>query len=82
VVNDYCYGGIPFKPELPKQINLSLQPRNLFDKALLTAPEKRNFVAFVSGFCFGGKGGSVEAQNALYALQNFIRGEHPSEQWN
>jgi hypothetical protein len=82
LVDDFCYAGIPFKPELPRHIKIGLKPRQLFDSDLLAAPQGRDFIAFTSGLHFGGEGDSSQTQNALYALKNFIRGNHPEDSWN
>lgn len=38
-------------------------------------------LAFVSGLNFGGLGDEDECQNAMLLLANFLRGNHPSKDW-
>jgi len=74
VVKDFCYSGIPFKSELPPQIKPQLGPHTLFSNPT------RSFIAFTSGFLFGGI--SEPQETALWALAYFLRGEHPNPAWN
>lgn len=47
ICQDYCYAGIPYKPELPSAIKTEVY-RDLFDQL-----ESRKFAAFTSGLNFG-----------------------------
>lgn len=57
VVEDFCYAGIPFKSDVPRQINgMTNIKRDLFSPDLLKESGSRQFVAFTSGLNFGGLG--------------------------
>jgi len=46
--NDFCLAGVPFRAELPQQVNIT-KKQGLFDNLA-----RRKFIAFVSGLNFGG----------------------------
>jgi hypothetical protein len=73
---DFCYAGVPFKVELPKQIKITLK-RGLFESL-----ESRNFLAFTSGLNFGGLGDATATKTCLLFLSKFLQGCYPNEQWN
>lgn len=73
---DFCYAGVPFKVELPKQIKITLK-RGLFESL-----ESRNFLAFTSGLNFGGLGDTTATKMSLLFLSKFLQGCYPNEQWN
>jgi hypothetical protein len=80
-VQDSCKPGVPFKADLPASVDITLQ-RPLFDPEMLTRPSERRFVAFISGINFGGYGDALEAQQALYVLASFLKGEHANPKMN
>lgn len=70
ICEDFCFAGIPFKSEVPKQINLT-KSQKLWENL-----ESRQFIAFASGFNFGGLGDTLESQNCLSLLSKFLQGNH------
>ena len=76
VCKDFCYAGVPYKVELPRQINLSTK-RGLFDSL-----ENRRFIAFTSGLNFGGLGDSIQSKQSLSLFSKFLQGNYPNELWN
>lgn len=64
ICQDYCYAGIPYKAELPSQINTVVE-RGLFDQL-----ENRRFAAFTSGLNFGIEDKTL--QMALFMLSKFF----------
>ena len=67
VVKDFCFAGVPYKPELPRHIKLNNSHEStLFKSELLASPENRTFIAFISGLHFGGAGDLKEVANALW----------------
>ena len=61
-VQDTCVAGVPFKPELPAGVDLTVE-RKLGAKA-----EGRKFIALASGFNLGGYGDAKECQEAMLVL--------------